>query len=98
MATYKIHHAKDFRQGTDLGYARDRDAVTLALGRGDYEVAGEVETDNIEDAYRLSQNDFGTWSQNGRRSTSVGDIIEDPLGLAYMVAPTGFLGLIEVPS
>lgn len=95
MATYDIWHAKDFRLGTDLGYARDVGGVILALIRNQYERAGKVEADNLEDAFRLSQNDFGSWSENDRRSTSVGDLIIDPSGFVALVAPTGFVSMTK---
>jgi hypothetical protein len=54
------------------------------------EYAGFVLAKNMEEAFKLSQNDFSPeWQKYGVRSTSVGDIIQDDYGF-YMVCGTGF--------
>lgn len=50
----------------------------------------EIDAENLEDAYKKSQNIDETWNpKNPCRSTSVGDVLEIPEGF-YMVCNTGF--------
>ncbi len=56
------------------------------------EYAGFVEAQSLEEAFKLSQNDFnesGDWSNNAKRSISVGDVIQADEGF-YMVCGVGF--------
>jgi hypothetical protein len=54
-----------------------------------------VHTDNLEMAFRLSQNVIFPWSNQFFRSTSVGDVIQDG-DQNYMVCGIGFK-LLETP-
>lgn len=59
---------------------------------------GSVEAENLEDAFKRSQNGIGLdWERFETRSCSVGDVIEDPAGRFHFVAGIGF-ELIEAPS
>lgn len=58
---------------------------------------GTVKAENLEEAFRKSQNDLDTyWSNIGVRSTSVGDVLESDEGF-YLVIGTGFK-LLDVMS
>jgi len=59
---------------------------------------GSVEAENLEDAFRLSQNGVSDqWEKFVARSCSVGDVIEAPGGSFHFVAGIGF-ETIESPS
>ena len=56
-----------------------------------YEQVAAVEARNLEHAFFLGQNDYNPlYELEGRRSTSVGDIIKDQDNNCYLVKPTGF--------
>jgi hypothetical protein len=59
------------------------------------ELAGIVFTTSLQLAYEASQNPMSTWTHTGKRSTSVGDIIEEDR-TCYMVAGMGFKLLPDV--
>lgn len=55
--------------------------------------AGFVEAENLEEAFRKSQNEDSEWSNYETRSTSVGDVIQDD-DKFYMVRGKGFKELV----
>lgn len=66
-----------------------------------YELVAEVDCDDLDDAYRLTNSIDEYWGENegvtdltdGCRSTSVGDILETSTGYKYVVANFGFESL-----
>jgi hypothetical protein len=59
------------------------------------EYVGYVETNSLEEAFKLSQNFDSAWNPtNPCRSTSVGDVIQDD-DKFFMVCKMGFKELIE---
>ena len=73
-------------------------ALNTNMSRGLYEFENvcSIDCESIEEAFRLSQNDFsGRYASLNKRSTSVGDIIVDNDELIhYMVTGRGF---VEIP-
>jgi hypothetical protein len=71
--------------------------INFSLQRGhyEYEIVHTVETDDLNVAFRLSQNDFSEeYCSLDRRSTCVGDILHDiPSNEYYFVAPRGFINI-----
>ena len=66
-------------------------------GQFEFHVVFSLNAESLEDAFRLTQNDFNEeYASLGHRSTCVGDIILDVMrGKYYMVNSIGFT---EVPS
>ena len=60
-----------------------------------YHEAGTIEADSLDTAFVAGQNDFapnGTWNPEHRcPSVSVGDVLVDPEGRAWEVAPIGWI-------
>lgn len=73
-------------------------AINHNMDRGLYEFEHicSIDCESIEQAFKLSQNDFSErYASLDKRSTSVGDIIIDnTTSINYMVAGRGF---IEIP-
>lgn len=82
-------------------YYRDpisQDDIFVALQKS--KLIAAIETDDLELAYKLTQNIESPWIDNQQvtliglreeqRSTSVGDILVDTLGDIWIVAPFGF--------
>lgn len=73
-------------------------AINLNMDRGlyEFELVHIVQCETIQEAFRLSQNDFSEeYANRGIRSTCVGDIIIDTDDMVhYMVSNIGF---IEIP-
>jgi hypothetical protein len=69
----------------------------MTRGLYEFEQVCSIDCESLEQAFKLSQNDFSDrYASLGKRSTSVGDIIIDTDEIIhYMVAGTGF---IEIPS
>lgn len=84
MKTFKILHPV----GGVLNTNMDR-------GLHEFEHICSINCESLEQAFRLSQNDFSKkYASLNKRSTSVGDIIIDTNEVHYMVAEKGF---IEIP-
>lgn len=78
---FMIHHANGPKRFTE----------TDVMPR---EYAGFVHAESIEEAFKLSQNDFNPeWASQENRSTSVGDIIQDD-DKFFMVCGMGFKELV----
>ena len=66
-----------------------------------YRAVAEVDATSLNEVYRLTNTIDGPWVENPGvratvrpcRSTSVGDVIVDPCGVAHGVAPVGFVAL-----
>ena len=86
MKTFKILHPV----GGILNTNMDR-------GLYEFEHICSIDCESLEQAFKLSQNDFSErYASLDKRSTSVGDIIIDTDELVhYMVAGRGF---VEIPS
>jgi hypothetical protein len=63
----------------------------------DYDVAGEVDTDNLDEVYELTNTITGPWWENAgvknakpTRSTSVGDIVVTSKDVVFLVLPVGW--------
>ena len=73
--------------------------INYACVRGEFEYDSvfSVKADSLEEAFRLTQNDFNEeYASLGLRSSAVGDIFMDVMhGTYYMVNGIGF---VEVPS
>lgn len=69
-----------------------------ALAAGLYDEVAEVDTDDFDDAYRLTNHIDANWTTNPEvnapsekvRSTSVGDLFGPEDGSFHIVAPIGF--------
>lgn len=85
MTNYKILHPI----GGSLNH-------NMARGLYEFENICSIDCESLEEAFKLSQNDFSErYASLGKRSTSVGDIIIDTDELIhYMVAGRKF---IEIP-
>ena len=94
-----IYHNFEFMKYALDNYTTERDERTL--GKVTVTAVAHVETDSLEEAYRLINNIEVGWEQNegvkaiGRaknhRSTSVGDILMDKDGAFHVVEPlSGF--------
>lgn len=79
---------------------RPADAVGASVGQRRpfpraYHEAGTIEADSLDAAFAAGQNDFapnGTWNPEHRcPSVSVGDVLVDPEGRAWEVAPIGWI-------
>jgi hypothetical protein len=89
----KIHHASKeiFSDSVWYGYSMglSMEEIIVKFQNGEYYEAGQLETDNLDQAYHDSQNLVRGWGDGKQRSTSVGDIIETSDGV-YIVANAGF--------
>jgi hypothetical protein len=89
----KVHHANKatFRDSVWYGYSMGLSMVEIIVKfqNGEYNEAGQLETDNLDQAYHDSQNLVSAWGDGKQRSTSVGDILETDDGV-YIVAKEGF--------
>jgi hypothetical protein len=75
------------------------DLAAVAFSEGAYKHVADVDLDDLEDAFRLTNHIHSVWNENTdahvepqpgpQRSTSVGDIIERD-GEFFLVAPFGF--------
>jgi len=55
------------------------------------EFVGTIEATDLDEAFMLSQNDFGTeYRKFGKRSSCVGDMFEDEKGKCFYVMSFGF--------
>jgi hypothetical protein len=90
-----VHHIDRFRDSVDLYFA---DLTKIVFDLTKYTKVAEVETTDMDEAFRLTNHITHNWTENqgvtslkGRevRSTSVGDIIEHD-GRFYVVASVGF--------
>ena len=95
-----IYHNFKFMEYAIANYTTEKNERT-PLGRITVTAVAHVETDSLEEAYRLINNIEVGWEQNegvkaiGRaknhRSTSVGDILMDKDGAFHVVEPlSGF--------
>jgi len=69
---------------------------SMVRGLYEYEHICSIDAKSLEEAFKLSQNDFSErYASLGKRSTSVGDIIIDgDETIHYMVSGVGF---VEIP-
>jgi len=69
----------------------------MSRGLYEFESVCSIDCESLEQAFKLSQNDFSErYASLDKRSTCVGDIIIDKQeDVHYMVSGTGF---IEIPS
>ena len=68
--------------------------IIVKFQDGEYLKAGELNTNDLDEAYGASQNLVRGWGDGNQRSTSVGDIIENDEG-AHIVDRAGFLKIID---
>jgi hypothetical protein len=89
----KVHHASKeiFSDSVWFGYSMglSMEEIIVKFQNGEYYEAGQVETDDLDQAYMASQNLSLEGWMKGQRSTSVGDILETSDGV-YIVANAGF--------
>ena len=89
----KVYHAnKDiFSDSVWYGYSMGlgMEDIIVKFQNGEYFEAGQLDTDDLEQAYYLSQNLCARPKGWEGRSTSVGDILESSDGV-YIVAEAGF--------
>jgi hypothetical protein len=96
-----VFHNRNFMQ-----YAVDNlsaDDATRVLKHAVIEAVACVDTDSLEEAYRLTNNFDRPWTENDkvkaygskRRSTSIGDVFESPVGVYYVVEVFGYRKLSD---
>ncbi len=94
---YQVWHISDYGRAL-LDWHRDAGDAAFP---GAYTRVATVEADSLDQVFALTNHGENSWQENpgvvgiGTRSTSVGDVIVDPLGRPYRVENTGFS---EVPS
>ncbi len=89
-----IYHASKeiFSDSVWFGYegiGLSMEEIIVKFQNGEYFNAGEMSTNDLDEAYGASQNVVRGWGDGNQRSTSVGDIIENDEGV-YIVAQAGF--------
>ena len=93
----KVYHASKeiFSDSVWFGYSMglSMEEIIVKFQNGEYYEAGQLETDNLDQAYGESQNLVRGWGDGKQRSTSVGDILETSDGV-YIVANAGFEKII----
>ncbi|MEM7299319.1 MAG: hypothetical protein AAF391_13760 [Bacteroidota bacterium] len=89
----KVYHRKELYTPSKV----EATITDVLIDLGDFELVAEVETDNLEKAFELTNTTEVSWPEKqgcknltGRasidvRSTSVGDVIVDAEGKAHMV-------------
>jgi hypothetical protein len=97
-----------FTRYADITTSGNADAVRDAWRLGEYELVAEVETDDLDAVFELTNHIDRNWTENARvtakaarpRSTSVGDVLRDANGGFHVVASVGFapLPLNAVPE
>jgi hypothetical protein len=89
----KIYHANKeiFSDSVWYGYSMglSMEEIIVKFQNGEYFEAGQIDTNDLEQAYHLSQNLCARPKGWEGRSTSVGDIIENDDGI-WIVANAGF--------
>ncbi len=94
----KVHHASKeiFSDSVWYGYSMglSMEEIIVKFQNGEYYEAGQIETNNLDQAYGASQNLGNAWGNGQQRSTSVGDILENDEGV-FIVAPAGFDQIIN---
>jgi hypothetical protein len=89
----KVYHANNdiFSDSVWYGYSMglSMQEIIVKFQNGEYFEAGQLDTDDLEEAYYLSQNLYVRPKGWEGRSTSVGDILESSDGV-YIVAEAGF--------
>lgn len=93
-----IYHANEsiLPHSFAYGFGCSMERLIVEWNNGQYNEAGVIDTDDLNVAYResqnladLEQNILTAWGDGNQRSTSVGDILETADGV-YLVAPKGF--------
>jgi hypothetical protein len=86
-----IYHANEsiLPHSFAYGFGCSMERLIVEWNNGQYNEAGVIDTDDLNVAYRESQNLAEAWGDGNQRSTSVGDILETADGV-YLVAPEGF--------
>lgn len=98
---FRVYHADReivinsfFFRDEEEGGIYNLDSVQQAIKQGKYYHAGTINAVDLDDAYHESQNDippnYTSWGDGTQRSTSVGDILVDGYGTAWVVATVGF--------
>lgn len=86
-----------------LGMSKDNIIAVVKRNRRDYRLVAEVNTVDLDTAYRLTNNIDDVWTKNpgvkvyvgeSDRSTSVGDLLVKD-NITYIVAAIGF---VRIPS
>jgi hypothetical protein len=103
----RIHHAPEALMFA-VALASDAMLQTKVIaGFASYHFVAEVDTDDLNQAYRLTNTVEGPWWRNfgvkflgsiehglaGSRSTSIGDVLEHVGGACHIVARCGFVPL-----
>ncbi len=90
------------QQHFDITFKADPVAIKAAYDLHQYGHVADVDTDDLNDAFRLTNHIDGNWCENEEvqyvigpnvRSTSVGDILIDKDDNAWAVARVGFAPL-----
>ena len=99
MAKFKVWHKRNTMFNLE-------ENVADTFNRGDYQAVAEVETENIDDVFQLTNTIEHSWWLNpgvlhlfdglGCRSTSVGDLIEDASGKFHRVDTAGFTEVTRI--
>ena len=87
-----VFHANDaiIRESFAYGYGAKMESLIAYFHQGQYDNAGDVDTDDLNVAFAQSQNIESAWGDGKQRSTSVGDILYRDNGDAFLVAINGF--------
>jgi len=88
-----VLHANEsiLRESFALGYGTTMEQLISHYIDGNYDIAGEIDTDDLNVAFAKSQNVNGPWGDEGQRSTSVGDMLKNRNGDIWLVDVTGML-------
>lgn len=97
--TTKVYHSENTR---DTGFYGHKDIITneaiiKMFKEGEYTLVAEVDTNDMDDVFRLTNHISHSWTENEEvtaviervRSTSVGDILVNDNG-TFIVAGCGF--------
>ena len=88
----KVYHTKNWNSYWSFGTIGSRFPK-------DYMLVAEVESDNLDDVFQLTNHIESDWTKNkgvratlsGQRSSSVGDLFIDAKGDVHLVASVGFI-------
>lgn len=74
-----------------MGYGTTMDQLICHYIDGKYDIAGFIDTDDLNVAFAKSQNVDCSWGDEKKRSTSVGDMLKTSNGDIWLVDLTGMI-------
>lgn len=88
-----VLHANEsiLRESFALGYGTTMEQLISHYIDGNYDIAGEIDTDDLNVAFAKSQNVDRSWADGKQRSTSVGDMLKNRNGDIWLVDITGMI-------